>query len=403
MSKHFAIICIFLSLSAVPSLATSGDCSATSALRTLYGLSNSVTTPQTYSDLKYCKSLKNSSVCCTDTDINSFQDKTAALLTNLTSKVATRDTYLKNVQDNVLPGLKTSLASFSSTAGQFATTMAALGGGGFGSNDTSDFTDAIGVFQNASKVITSLSANLKTDYTNYQKSRSSCVVEMVKLQSAAFCMACDPSATSKGYNSFGVDFSISDRVCNRLKDSCVSYIAAAGDQNTLIQASYGAAVITSLNTFMQTFSDPNAFTDANAATTAAKLENFDVSTIFSGIQKPASDLVAPAAPIEDCTSTSCDFVCGDLFYGAMLDQQALVLGGALVDMTSGRRLQQKLTRANNRVLDSGSFDPDADEAGTTVTFEEDPAGTQSSAKFGSLSLGSIMMSMVVMMSAVVLF
>ena len=104
---------LLVAISLLLALCTAGapPCSASKGLRDLYQF-DSLATATTYDNTKYCKSLKNVPICCSDTTVNSIQKKADALATKLTSIVATRDRFLVKIRNHVIPKIKKSMSNF---------------------------------------------------------------------------------------------------------------------------------------------------------------------------------------------------------------------------------------------------------------------------------------------------
>ena len=241
----------------------------------------------------------------------------------------------------------------------------------------SDIAEMIGVLQFVAVVIVENIDSLKATFTTYQKSRTTCVVELIRLQSAAWCLACDPYSTTKGFSAATRTISISEKVCNRLQDSCFNFVSSASDQNVILTASYMSDLFDSFAILIK----------ALLTGDTSEMSQFSSDeTNESG--SPSSPEETPSEIPDDCTSENCDWICESLFVAGQVDQETLAAGGSIQsDTTNGRLLLQDMAQGTknirnfpHRMLGGSEFNPDADEAGVTVNFQDDPGNVNSSPK-----------------------
>jgi len=226
--------------------------------------------------------------------------------------------------------------------------------------------------------------NITASFGAYQRSRSTCVVQMIKLQAAAWCLSCDPAYASKGVTSSGVQ--LSNNLCNRLQSSCYEFVSRSASQSVVLY-------VKSLSSWLQSMSASLRKIAQNDITGLADLGTISAAVYNSNTSKNESPVSMP----NGCTGIgSCSWICTDLFSQGQVNETLMGLGGQVdgstSTSTSSRLLQEEITEGSvvkdkllrkKRVLQADSeWDPDQDEAGIEVSFPEDPASVNTNADFG---------------------
>lgn len=317
--------------------------------------------------LKYCKSLQAGTSCCGASVINTFQDEIDAIAKTLTAAVVKRDTAIVDLRDETMPTLSKKLETLQTNA---AAALVKIDAAIAAANDREDetkvkpyeLTDAKTLATNletlAEDAIDNL-ADITEGFTAFQKARTVCVKDLLDIQAAAMCLACDPTADDQGLEANGA-IKLSDETCSRLKGSCYEYVTASVAQSDLLAVGWISAIIDELNAALEDVAE-----DANEA---------GLQALADAVQPAEDDVDGEASPVATpalCTKEDdCDWICTSLFVEGKIVEDLLVLGGAadptpLVATTPvARRLQDEWT-------------PAANEAGVTIEFEDDPAGLNS--------------------------
>lgn len=342
-----------------------------------------LSSPTSGAGLKFCRSLKNAQTCCSSDTIASIQDKISNLGQRLKDSVVTRDKAISEARDQLLPAFSQSVKKLQDAVNKMASNPQLIGA------DTAILTAITTAFDALGQEANNGAAGLKKSFGGFQKSRTSCVVEILKLQSAAFCLACDPAYASKGVAADG-SITFSDKVCKRLQSSCFSFVTAAAAQSQLLAIKTMAEMIDKLTTAI------------------AKVAKGDTSgaTDMVGVFSSYSLSETPTAPVQvpdKCTASDCQWICKNLLVKGKLQETTLVIGGSVTDPTGmtpsgtgGKRLLVEAEEGSvvksklgkNRILASNEWDPDQDEAGVTVTFQDDPAGVKPSDTSNGRIIGS---------------
>jgi len=345
----------------------------------IYGITAAFSDAQVVSGINYCKSLQGKETCCDADTINGFQDKADDLLKKLSSAVGKRDQSLIKIRKDVLPSLSGKLSSLEDASAKAAAKIQKIMAAGGSGDATTDMMNALVlamamVYEQMAKQLTDSLSAIKDDFTDYQKARSTCVVDIVKIQAAAWCLACSPEYTTEGVSASGIEFS--DNLIQTLTDSCTAYFTGAVTQSVIFSVDLMASYLSSIT---------SAFKDvANGDEDGAT--NF--MTALTKMAASQAELSSASMPVElpsGCTADECDWIATTMFKGGVLDETSLTLGGT--EKSSGlgnRRLEE--VKVNNRML-TNSWDPDTDEAGVTVTFSDNPGGVDNSS--GALFKGMI--------------
>jgi len=358
--------------------------------------------------LNYCKSLKDKEVCCSAETINGFQARSDALIKRLTAAVAKRDVSLIDIRKNTLPSLDGKLRAMKQASLTAITaigqSMSNIGGttGEGGSSNGGGLVDAmnimlLAIIQGYGEMATILTDNLGTlqsNFTDYQEHRASCVVNIVKIQAAAWCLACDPNWIEQGIDVKGA-LTFSTELTQDLTDSCYDYFAGAASQSMI----FGINMISSSLSAM-----------TNAMNKIAKKDPAGSTELFTAIASSAINGAVDASQIpidfpKDCNRDKCNWISASLFNNGKLDEDSLSRGGALDESDDdtgnggntgidGRRLTGS---ENKRVLSQDGWNPDPDEAGVTVTFEKNPGNVDNSAFIYKSIMGGLLVLLAVIL------
>jgi len=311
--------------------------------------------------IKNCKSLQGKASCCNADTFNKIQSKTDELLAKLKESVMSRDRAITDIRKNVIPSLMDSLRRLKEAAKKLASQPGGNAAMLTGINEIANISDKTG--------------NMKESFMSYQKTRTSCVVQMVKLQAATWCLACDPDWASKGVNTQG-NVTLSTNMCKRLSNICYDYINGGKSLNDFIQVKLMAPLFNTMATAVEKLAngDTSGLVELQTAFTNALTQ----TTL------PSNDAEKPLKIPASCNKDSCSLICNTMFKDGVVDTSILSHGGEVATSLSTLDLFGTTDGAPaaggsgniRRVLQSGSgFEPDDDEAGVTVSFQDDPANT----------------------------
>ncbi len=366
-------------------------------LLAISGITASFSDAQVVSGLNYCKSLQNKETCCDAATINNFQAKTDNLLSELKADVSKRDQSLIRIRTHVLPSLSSELNTLKDLANKVATNLQAhLDAGGSG-NYTSDLKTSFAIslasgLAETARSLTDDISTLKSNFPLYQNARSACVIEMVKTQAAAWCLACDPEYTSKGVSGSGI--ALSDTLVQTLTGTCYAYLTDSSSQSAVFSLNL-------MKNYLQNFTD--VFTNVVTYDSSAPIEQL-TAWVLDAFLRMEDSVYSPdnaSLPIQfpsDCESSGCNWIATTLFKGGQLSETILALGGAVQTESVESRLQE--IRVNGRMLGT-SWSPDSDEAGVSVTFEDNPGNVDNNSNSGVLFKG-VMGGLVVLLSVLLI-
>jgi len=275
-------------------------------------------------------------------------------LNRLRETVVKRDESLIYIRDTLIPSLSTELQAMYQAAGQAYQKIRSVGM----QTVDPDVPGLVFFIGNMARGFTNPDsiAIMKDNFTSYQESRTTCVIDIVKIQAAGWCLACDPEFESKRVSADGIDFS--DALVKTLTDSCYSSIRRADIMNTYFsfyQMSFFLGDITAaLNKIAE---GDMTGTDLKNIANASPAIPQDI--YYRPITSPTS---------QTCSVVTCPWIETDLFKKGKLEENTLAFGGNIPE-SARRMLREGLS---GRTLTAGTWSPDIDEAGVTVTFENSP-------------------------------
>jgi len=365
-------------------------------------------TPKIAEGIKFCKSLQGKDSCCSAETINGFQDRSDALIKRLTSAVAKRDVALIDIRKNTLPSLDGKLRAMKQASmnaiialGQSMGNNAGVGGtsGEGGLEDVFGNIMILAIIQGYGQMATILTDSLGTlqsNFTDYQAHRAACVVNIVKIQAAAWCLACEPNWAEQGLDVKGA-LTFSTELTQTLTDSCYNYFAGAASQSMI----FGINMISSSLSAMTSAMNKVARNDPKGS---VELMTAMASSAISG------SIDSSKIPIdfpEDCDRDACSWIAQSLFENGKLHEDSLTMGGSLdsddssnsgsgtgSDTGSGSGTG---TDNGKRMLVQDGWNPDPDEAGVTVTFEKNPGNVNNSASLYKSIMGGLLVLLAVIL------
>ena len=373
MTKLFACFALFCLIGTA--FSDAGDTCTSNSLLTVYGFEPVTTVELDSTDYKYCKSLQAGTSCCEDTIVNKFQDDIDDLAETLADSVIKRDKAIVLLRDTTIPGLGTKLTTLKDNAEEALVTIAAAIAAEAAGREDEPTVDpysleeaselATGLLALAEDTIDNL-AGATTGFTAFQKARGACVIELLNLQAAAWCLACDPTANDQGVGLLGA-ISISDDTCTRLKGSCYDYVTASATQSSILSVAWISTIVDNLNTALAAVAE-----EANEAGLQ----------LLSSAVEPAEEIehsfetAAVDVPLTCTSESECNWICTSLFVEGEISQ-ALIVGGDFVEspLVETTPVQAEPPAGGRRLQDEWA--PAADEAGVTVTWKDDPADVNS--------------------------
>jgi len=365
-------------------LSSAQDCE--NPLLTTYNFTALSSPEDVTSDFKYCKSLTQT--CCSADTINSFKEKADDLISRLTESVAKRDIFLFDVRTKVIPKLQNKFQSLKNNAEKAIKTLNKKShtkgnkktADTTDTSDTTDNSEAIAVIQKFGDMkdqLGKLVPKAKAEMAHFQQFRAKCVVKLVKIQAAAWCLACDPDYTSKGITAGSLE--LSHGLKQSLISSCLKYFTHSERQNSLLTFSYLSDSLDSLISGLKAIANGTEEETGDFESVAIESE-FNSWNVTDDTQKP---VYFPA----NCTSDSCDWIELALFVAGEIKEDILAAGGSFYpeDEASDDDAEddedesgdEETRRLRGRMLQSG-WNPDENESGIEVHMQVNPGGIDTS-------------------------
>jgi len=338
--------------------------------------------------LTYCKSLKTANTCCATDVINGFADKAKALLARLTTSVSNRDKFIIQARKSAF-ALRGALARIQAATPKATENLqnynpvSDSNSGASGSIDL-DASVLLGIANGFGEIASSLSGNLTElvgGFDSFQEKRKECVEQLVNLQTAAWCLACDPTSSSQGLGSDTL--TLNSALSEKLVTSCAPFIVLSAGQNAFIAIHFMSGLLNGMAGAMEKM----AANDIQGGLNDFVMALF--SMISSGaVSAPSSDDQKASTIPDGCTETSCSWITESLFKHGQINETLLAAGGVIEEsdstsggMSFGRLLIGKRHYEDDEVVVKiaerklqGGWNPDDDESGIEITFEANPAG-----------------------------
>ena len=298
MNKIF-IVLFAISITTVVSQSCSNFLASDFGIQTLNSTTNETT------GLYYCKSLNNSDSCCHATTINGFQQKADDMIARLTSLVSKRDIFLIQKREEVWK-LRGDFDRLGAVAEKVFNTIMAQDLI-FGRTLSLSYS---GIGLGLSTLAWAMNLNitgLHSTFPLYQEKRSQCIIELVRTQAAAWCLACDPYAESKGLS--GSTLTFSTELQNRIFDSCGEFILLAAEQNVFLMLHYASKGLDGMIEGLEKISNGD-FVGGESVFYQA----LHINASSLGAFDPPSDEEKVAQLPLFCTTLHCSWIFTDLFY-----------------------------------------------------------------------------------------
>ena len=320
--------------------------------------------PSSGSTHLFCKSLQNGQSCCSDETVQSFQQKTDDSITRLMNIVAERDKFMIQTRKSLLDMIPTfqrlgdaaydavivlrkSIEEPGETFPIFNMLVLAM-------------AQTLGKF---SEYFSDNYSEFKNNFLDYQKTRSTCVVELAKVQAAAWCLACDPSYPQNGLNG-NMELEIGEEAQKRILGSCYKFILRSDSQNSILFLHYLRGAFEKMITALEKIAEEDM----------TGVQDFIMAFSQATNDVPHSnDAKEPVKLPDDCTPAYCPWIFTKLFANGVLNETLLAAGGAFEAFEFESSQSSRILDEDGRVLqNNGQWNPEDDEAGVNVTFEENP-------------------------------
>jgi len=344
--------------------------------------------PTTVSGLNYCKSLKSGDSCCSAEIVNTFQNRTDELLERLTEAVVTRDKYLIQVREELYNN-RTNIESFI----QAFEAAWAIYSEDYENGDLNwDVDDLLWI----SHILNETSYSFYKDteafmanFTEFQKSRSTCYVEMVRSQAASWCLACDPNV--EDYLDEWNDLQFGSEFQTRMVEACYDYLDLSVSQSRIIFSKFLLPGIENLTLWLENAAQGNEISNQET-------NDFLYDVFYSGLSEESENPAKfPALEFVCDSPEECDFILDDIFYQGLLDENLLIVGSwygmrrilRMKENSGSKRLKvSKILRSRKLQGGSDGWNPDSDEAGIQAEFLVDPAFVNLQCSLDSYDTGS---------------
>jgi len=343
--------------------------------------------PTTVSGLNYCKSLKSGDSCCSAETINTFQNRTDELLERLSETVVARDKYLIQIREELYDN-RTKVENFIKA---FEAAWAIYSEDYENGDLNSDVDDIISISAFLNETSYSFYKDTEAfiaNFTEFQKSRSTCFVEMVRSQAASWCLACDPNVEDYldgSYLKFASEFQ------TRVIDACYDYLDLSVSQSLIIFSKFFAPGIENLTLWLENAAQGNEISNEETS-------NFLYDVFYSSmIEESENPARYPAVEFVCDSSQECDFIFDYIFYQGLLDENLLIVGSwygmarilRMKENLGSKRLEvSQVLRSRKLQGGSDGWNPDSDEAGVQAEFLVDPANVNPQCSLDSYDTGN---------------
>jgi len=335
----------------------------------VFGFTETLTTPAS-SSFNYCKSLKGRSVCCKKSTINEFQKKTNELVSDLKEMAKKRDSYFMETLNELKPQYLSLNKKFNDTISAALTKVQATS-----PSQYLKLLSIVNLVAPKALKFEQMTDKFRTILVSYQKARQTCITRMIRIQAAAWCLACDPNYSTQQGVGTGGSVTLDSRVCNRVKRGCYEYMYYSGQMSLILEVNVLLNIYTSLVDHL-----------ADIASTGT-VPPIDLTSSFVFTDDSQRPTFIPSTCVED---SYCDWLCKNLLNpeNATINEALVGNGGspfASDDLFENEFYSRLLLEINSTFNESSQHrnlrmlstitwtTADDDEAGVRINFPEDPA------------------------------
>jgi len=331
------------------------DCN--NPLLTTFGLEG-LETPQVGEGLPFCSNLQNGQTCCSFQTIESFQTRLDNLTTSLQDLAGQRDVYLTELFANYSDSFQRAeddLTDYSDEVSRIRRTDPALG-----DEIRSQYRD----IERISRALDNIDERFRSSVREYQQSRTNCLNTVLKIQSSAWCLACDANYASIGVQPDG-SVNSSPQVCNAIMQNCSAYVEQTDFLNPLFQAQQAYQRLLNLTNLLRDYKRNNFVLPENV-------------TLDNDIFVSENDTERTSGLPPNCTNGTCEWQCSNFFSPDLVLNNSIVSNGGgviggddidyptiAVNVPQGRLLQN--------LQEESVWSPDLEATGLNFTVVDDPA------------------------------
>lgn len=275
-----------------------------------------LSTPQNGTDLPFCGNLQNGTTCCSADTVAGFQYLVNNLTANLQGIAALKDDYINQLNNNFTNQFQqaaNNIQQFSDDIANLVTVNVSIG---------NTFQDQYNLFQSISQELNDIASNFNNSLSTYQQDRAACFSTLLRIQSSAWCLACDPNYANEGVQTNGT-INPDPSICSAIQTNCTGFTLQSDYLSPLFQAQQVYSRLVNLTSYIQNF------TSGNNIIPNIVLNN-DVYNPLNYIQQTVS------LP-DQCNTSSCMWLCNSLFSPQFLLNIPLVADGA--GIVGGRDIQ----------------------------------------------------------------
>jgi len=331
------------------------DCN--NPLLTTFGLEG-LDTPQIGQGLPFCNNLQNGQTCCSFQTVESFQSRLDNLTTSLQELAGQRDVYLTELFANysdTFQRAEDDLTDYSDEVVRIQRANPSLG-----DEIRSQYRD----IERISRALDRIDDRFRSSVQEYQQRRTNCLNTVLKIQSSAWCLACDANYANIGVQPDG-SVNSSPEVCNTIMQDCWPYVQQTNYLNPLFQAQQAYQRLLNLTNLLRDYKRNNYVLPENV-------------TLDNDIFVSENDTERTSALPPNCTNTTCEWQCSNFFSSDFVLNNSIVsngggvLGGDDIDyppiavnVPQGRLLQN--------LQEETVWNPDLEATGLNFTVVDDPA------------------------------
>jgi hypothetical protein len=304
--------------------------------------------PQSGSNLPFCTNLNSEGgkTCCSAKTVNGFQTKLNTLISDLGKAVGTRDKYLQEIENKYYVIFQGAAKQLKTSFTEDVLNLIK------GKNEAfaSVISEQVKTLQDLSGSLTEIHDGFMLLLRNYQRSRVPCITNLLKVQTSAWCLACDPNYASLGVATDG-SIAYSEDLCDSVSEVCYPFLVASTGFNPLIKARGGSDRAVALAGYVKAIGERK-----DIPTTVLS------NDIFKATKDSQKTVIVPSG----CEGEDdCDWQCQNLIPNGVLDINLVANGAGQIggDELTLPNIDPSITSRLRLLQDDGKWKPDLEGTG----------------------------------------
>jgi hypothetical protein len=365
-------------------LASSQGCN--NPLLPLLNITGAYSEPTVVTDLQYCTNLELYSCCPADV-LNQLQNISDQVTNQIQNLAGLRDLDISQTQTNILPDFQNLITQFNNQLDGIQNTNQSA---------WNILNKAFKQFKSVAPSAQSAVAHLNNTLGQLQNSRVGCYQTLLLIQSAAYCLACDPLYADNGVNPNGT-INLSPALCTQMQENCYDFLADSASMSVLVTVQEYSSLLQQAMAYM---------TNLTTGVTPYPGSVTDVP-IFVTPTGPGGKKQKKVSIPSSCTQGNCPWICNNFFQSGNINLSNLAAGGEQSDTTDFEASSSDDDTLTNTTTNSTSggngggnksasrllqeattWDFDPADVGVTIVVVSNPAAIPESAviHFGSFAL-----------------